>query len=225
MPVPGYLTFVDQSATLNGSTTGISVAGSLITADYSTTTAHCSRASPSCCGSAPSSMPICRSARGSRTPASSTWNNPPQTARASVSIDVGGIVGVGILNGTAWHDANFNGVIDVNERLLEGWTVELYRNDRLVHSAVTDVNGVYRISGVVPNYQTAYQYELRFVAPGAGPNTAKLGRAPRSSRTTCSASRISSYSREQPAESGSADRAERRGLQHDLAHAHSRAPL
>ncbi len=36
MPVPGYLTFVDQSATMNGSATGITVAGSLITADYST---------------------------------------------------------------------------------------------------------------------------------------------------------------------------------------------
>ncbi len=50
-----------------------------------------------------------------------------QTASASVSIDIGGMVGVGILNGTAWHDANFNNVLDAGERLLEGWAVELYR--------------------------------------------------------------------------------------------------
>jgi uncharacterized repeat protein (TIGR01451 family) len=106
-----------------------------------------------------------------------TWNNPLRTARASVSIDVGGIVGVGTLNGTAWHDANFSRTVDGTERLLADWSVDLYRNDRLVHSARTDANGVYRISGVAPNYMNADRYELRFVAPGAGPNTAKLGRA------------------------------------------------
>ena len=45
------------------------------------------------------------------------WSNPPQTARASVSIDVGGMVGVGILNGRVWHDANFNTAVEANERL------------------------------------------------------------------------------------------------------------
>ena len=50
------------------------------------------------------------------------WNNPPQTASASVSIDVGAIPGVGILNGKAWHDANFNRTLEANERVLEGWT-------------------------------------------------------------------------------------------------------
>jgi len=100
-----------------------------------------------------------------------------QTASASVSIDVGGIVGVGILNGTAWHDANFNKAVDLGERLLEAWAVELYRNDGIIQTALTDASGVYQISGVAPNYATADRYELRFVAPAAGPNTAKLGRA------------------------------------------------
>ena len=62
--------------------------------------------------------------------------------------------GVGILNGRAWHDANFNDVVDATERVLEGWTVELYRNDTLAYSATTDATGVYRISGVTANYQT-----------------------------------------------------------------------
>ena len=37
VPVPGYLTLVPDSATLNGQTTGITVANQLITADYFTT--------------------------------------------------------------------------------------------------------------------------------------------------------------------------------------------
>ena len=46
-----------------------------------------------------------------------------QTASASVSIDVGGTPGVGILNGRVWHDANFDTIADAAERKLEGWTV------------------------------------------------------------------------------------------------------
>jgi len=85
--------------------------------------------------------------------------------------------GVGVLSGTAWHDANFNKLTDPNERRLEGWTVELYLDNVLAQSVVTDATGAYQISGVTANYATSVKYELRFVAPGAGPNTAKLGRA------------------------------------------------
>ena len=38
---PGYLAYVDQSATLNGIATGVSVAGTMITANYSRCTARC----------------------------------------------------------------------------------------------------------------------------------------------------------------------------------------
>jgi hypothetical protein len=106
-----------------------------------------------------------------------TWNNPPQTASASVSIDIGGVPGSGSLNGTAWLDANFNKIADLGEPLLQGWTVGLYLNGVLVQSVLTDVNGVYRFSSVPPTDGTANRYELRFTAPGAGPNTAKLGKA------------------------------------------------
>lgn len=177
VPFPGYLSFVDQSWSLNGSTTGITVAGSLLTADYSTTY-----------GALQPGRSITLLFRavldptlaiGTRVTNTGTvyWNDPVQTASASVSIDIGGITGIGILNGTAWHDRNFNRVIDLSERLLEGWAVELYRNDQLIQTALTDAAGVYLISGVTPNYATTSRYELRFVAPGAGPNTAKLGRA------------------------------------------------
>src|SRR5258705_11057146 len=89
---------------------------------------------------------------------------------------MGGVPGPGSLNGTAWLDANFNKIADVGEPLLQGWAVGLYLNGALVQSVLTDVNGVYRFSSVPPTDGTANRYELRFTAPGAGPNTAKLGK-------------------------------------------------
>jgi len=55
--------------------------------------------------------------------------------------------------------------------------VELYRDNQLSQSVQTDTNGVYRIIGVDPNDTTGVRYELRLRAPGAGVNTAMLGRA------------------------------------------------
>jgi uncharacterized repeat protein (TIGR01451 family) len=81
------------------------------------------------------------------------------------------------LNGTAWHDANFNKLPDTDEPRLEGWTVGLYRNGVLVQSALTDASGIYRLTGVPPTDGTTEVYELQFTAPGTGPNTAKLGKA------------------------------------------------
>jgi uncharacterized repeat protein (TIGR01451 family) len=81
------------------------------------------------------------------------------------------------LNGTVWLDANFNKIADAGEPLLQGWTVGLYLNGAQVQAVLTDVNGVYRFSSVPPTDGTANLYELRFTAPGAGPNTAKLGKA------------------------------------------------
>src|SRR6185436_9374436 len=95
------------------------------------------------------------------------WNNPTQTASASVSIVVGGIPGVAILNGAAWHDADFDDAFDPGERQLGGWSVDLYRAASLLHTAVTDAAGSYRIIGVEPNDVTGGPYELRFRAPGA----------------------------------------------------------
>src|SRR5206468_3699208 len=82
-----------------------------------------------------------------------------------------------VLNGSVWHDANFDDVPDSGERPLAGWAVELYRDNQQLQSVVTDANGVYRIIGVEPNDGTGVRYELRFRGPGAGANTAMLGRA------------------------------------------------
>jgi uncharacterized repeat protein (TIGR01451 family)/fimbrial isopeptide formation D2 family protein len=173
----GYLTYVDQSATLNDATTGVSFAGTTLTADYATAYGNLE----------PGASAILRFratiaadlAMGTRITNTGvvTWSNPPQTASASVSIDIGGMAGVGILNGTVWHDTDFDDALDAGERVLEGWTVDLLRDGELVTSTVTDATGVYRISGLAPNYLTGQVYELRFLAPGAVATTAALGRA------------------------------------------------
>jgi uncharacterized repeat protein (TIGR01451 family)/fimbrial isopeptide formation D2 family protein len=176
-PVAGQLTYVDGSATMDGQTTGVTFNGSTLTADYGAAYGNLE----------PGGEILLRFqavldanlAMGTvvTNTADVQWNNPPQTASASVSISIGGTVGLGALAGTVWHDADFDDDMDSGERTLEGWTVELYRNGKLIHSRLTGSDGTYRIAGITPNYQTQDQYELRFVAPGAGPNTALLGLA------------------------------------------------
>ena len=64
-----------------------------------------------------------------------------------------------------------------SETLLLGWTFELYRNNGLLASTLTDVNGVFLFSGLIPNLPTGTAYELRYLAPGAAANSATLGNA------------------------------------------------
>src|SRR6267142_1364429 len=173
----GRLTFVNPPATMNGSTTGISIAGSVLTANYSSVYGPLQ---PGQSIDVRFRVQIASGLAAGTTLTNTavvTWNNPPQTASASVSIDIGGVPGSGSLNGTAWLDANFNKIADSGEPLLQGWTVGLYLNGVVVQAVLTDVNGVYRFSSVPPTDGTANRYELRFTAPGAGPNTAKLGKA------------------------------------------------
>jgi len=172
---PGQLAFVNGSATLNGSASGFSFAGSTITADYGAVSGTLN----------PGNVVLLRfrtilnSSLAPGTPVLNTgvvaWNNPTQTASASASISVGGIPGEAIINGIAWHDADFDNIQDPGEQPLAGWTVELYRDGQLVHSTLTDSNGAYHIIGLEPNDVNSIQYEVRFSAPGAGPNTATLG--------------------------------------------------
>src|SRR5262249_17800058 len=90
---------------------------------------------------------------------------------------VGGIPGVAVLNGSVWHDADFDDVQDTGERPMVGWSVDLYRDNVLLHTSLTDANGAYRIINVEPNDVTGSPYELRFRAPGPTATTAMLGRA------------------------------------------------
>jgi uncharacterized repeat protein (TIGR01451 family) len=183
---PGQLAYVNASATLSSSANGlasaVSFAGSTITADYGAVNGPL----------APGAVLVLKfratlnSSLAVGTVVTNTgvvaWNNPTQTASASVSITVGvpgnpRVPVSAVLNGSAWYDANLNTVQDSGERALSGWTVELYRDNQLSQSVQTDANGVYRIINVEPNDTTGVRYELRLRAPSAGPNTAMLGRA------------------------------------------------
>jgi uncharacterized repeat protein (TIGR01451 family)/fimbrial isopeptide formation D2 family protein len=173
----GRLTFVNPAATMNGSTNGVTIVGSLLTANYTAVNPPLQpgqsidvRFRAQIAAGLPAGTTLTNTAVV-------TWNTPPETASASVSVDIGGVPGVGTLNGTAWLDANFNKVADVNEPRLQGWTVALFLNGVQLQSVLTDVNGVYRFGGVPPTDGTPDRYEVRFTAPGAGPNTAKLGKA------------------------------------------------
>ncbi|HKV62840.1 MAG TPA: hypothetical protein VJO16_13050 [Candidatus Acidoferrum sp.] len=174
----GRLTFVNPPApTMNGSTTGVTVVGSVLTANYSSVNGPLQPGQSIDLRLRVQIAPGLPAGTRLTNTAVVTWNNPPQTASASVSIDIGGVPGAGSLNGTAWLDANFNKIADLGEPLLQSWTVGLYLNGVLVQSVLTDVNGVYRFSSVPPTDGTPNRYELRFTAPVAGPNTAKLGKA------------------------------------------------
>jgi uncharacterized repeat protein (TIGR01451 family) len=173
----GQLAYVGGSGTMNGSPAGVSVAGTLITADYAAVNGPLG----------PGEVVVLRfrAVLGAGLAIGTvvtntgvvTWNNPSQTASASVSIVVGGIPGASVLNGSAWHDADFDDARDSGERALAGWSVDLYRDNVLWNTVLTDANGDYRITGVEPNDLNGVAYELRFRAPGAGANTAMLGRA------------------------------------------------
>jgi uncharacterized repeat protein (TIGR01451 family) len=172
---PGALAFVAQSASLNGSTTGVSFTGSTLTADYSSVFGPL----------APGAQAVLRFRAvldpdlAAGTTVTNTgvvaWSDPSRTASASVSVDVGGVPGVGVLNGAVWHDADFDNIQGAAERSLEGWTVQLLRNDQAIVSVQTGTGGAWRISGLAPNAGGTDTYTLRFRAPGAGARTAMLG--------------------------------------------------
>ena len=104
---------------MNGSTAGVSFAGSTITANYGAVNGPL----------APGAVVVLRF-RATLNPSLAlgtvvtntgvvTWNNPTQTASASVSIIVGRRHPrrvFAVLNGSAWHDANFDNVQDSGER-------------------------------------------------------------------------------------------------------------
>ena len=177
-PLGNQVTYVTGSGTLNGATAGVSFAGLMLTADYA---AQYGDLQPGNSAVVRFRVQIDPSLAIGTTITNTgvvRWNDPAQTASASVSIDVGGTPGSGIFNGNVWHDANLDKICDATtETLLEGWSVALYRNGQLVTTVLTNASGAYRISGLVPNEGSTELYELRFLAAGAGPNTASLGMA------------------------------------------------
>lgn len=176
-PLASRVAYVPGSATLNGSTAGVSVSGRLLQADHAATYGNLApgasaqlRFRVQVASGLPEGLLITNTAQVA-------WNSPALTASASASIAVGGVAGTASLNGRVWHDANLNKLSESGEAPLQGWTVEVLRNNVLLGTVTTDANGQYAIDGLSPSATAADQFSLRFNAPGAGVRTAKLGRA------------------------------------------------
>jgi len=172
---PGYLSYVDQSATMNGLTDGVSFAGTLITADYFNEYGPLDPGEAVTLRFRAIINPNLLEGTTITNTAQVSWDDPLKWADASVSIDVGAMPDAGMLSGNVFHDADHDNTPDVAERPLEGWTVELLFEDQLVRSVLTDADGNYVFVGVVPNYASGETYSLRFSAPGAVATTALLG--------------------------------------------------
>ncbi len=175
VPNPGYLTYVDQSATMNGLADGVSFAGTLITADYFGENGPLNPGEVVVLRFQAIINPNLVDGTTVTNTARATWNDPLQWVEASVSIDVGAMPGLGMLSGNVWHDADHDNTPDGVERSLEAWTVELLLEDQPVRLMLTDADGNYLIAGVVPNYTAGETYSLRFSALGAGVRTALMG--------------------------------------------------
>src|SRR5205823_6452542 len=94
----GRLTFVNPAATMNGSTTGVTVVGSVLTADYSTSNGPLQ---PGQSIDVRFRTQIAAGLTAGTTLTNTgvvTWNSPPQRASASASIDIGGTPGSGMLH-------------------------------------------------------------------------------------------------------------------------------
>ncbi|WP_226663178.1 DUF11 domain-containing protein [Microbulbifer aggregans] len=175
----GVLTYVDDSARLNGQPTGIMVDGSVISADYST---NYGDLQPSETITLRFQAKLADNLAIGYTVVNTAevkWNDPPAYNEATVTIDIGGTPGIANVSGYLWHDVNFSETADSEERLLTNWTVELYFNNALLETGQSDENGYFQFAGLVPNMDGAgangASYELRYFAPDAVDSTASLG--------------------------------------------------
>ncbi len=176
VPNPGYLTYVDQSATMNGLADGITFAGSILEADYSSVNGALDPGETITLRFRAVINPNLDEGTTITNVAQVTWNDPKQWAEAMVSIDVGGVPDSGILSGTIWHDADHDDTPDGIERPLETWSVTLLRDGKPVRATQSDADGNFVLAGIQPNYLTDEEYSLVFAAPGATARTAMMGR-------------------------------------------------
>ena len=172
---PGYITYVDMTATLNGLVNGIAVAGSLITADYFNEYGALDPGEQAVLKFRAIIDPSLVTGTTITNLARVSWDDPLRFADASVSIDVGAMPNAAILNGYVFHDADHSDTFGAAESPLAGWTVELLRDDQPIRTMLTNADGFYSFANVMPNYATQVSYSLRFRAPGAGSRTALLG--------------------------------------------------
>ncbi|MDP6981018.1 MAG: OmpA family protein [Myxococcota bacterium] len=176
-PVAGQLSYVASSATLNGATAGVTVVGSLITADYSTTNGPLAVGGALVLRFRATLDAGLATGTNVRNTASVEWNAASQTESASVDIAVGGMPGVGTLNGALWHDVDFDETQGGGETTLAGWFIDLYRNSLLVQTVTADAAGAFTMAGLAPNDSNGDVYSLSFRAADATSNSASIGNA------------------------------------------------
>jgi uncharacterized repeat protein (TIGR01451 family) len=176
-PVPGQMTYVAGTATLNGLPNGIVYIAPTFTVDYANTYGQLQPGEVTEFRFRVLLDSVLTIGETVTNTAQVNWNAMTQSATASVSIDIGATPGVANLNGRVWHDTNFDDTYASGESVLENWNVEIYFKGKLLDTVTTDANGEYHINSLPANYYSSDRYELRFEAPGAGPNTAKLGEA------------------------------------------------
>ena len=172
---PGYITYVDQSATLNGLTNGVSVAGQVITADYFNEYGPLDPGEMVTLRFQAVIEPTLLEGTTIGNTARVYWDDPQQQAEATVYIDVGAMPNAGMVSGYVWHDADHDNTFDNTEYTLGDWTVDLILNGDVVRSLQTDIGGYYLFTNVPPNYNAGETYSIQFAAPGAVATTAMMG--------------------------------------------------
>jgi uncharacterized repeat protein (TIGR01451 family) len=172
---PGYINYVDMTATLNGLTNGVVVAGTLITADYFNEYGALEPGEQAVLKFRAVIDPNLLEGTTITNVGRVSWDDPLRFNDASVSIDVGAMPNAAIINGYVFHDADHTDSFGTAETPLAGWQVELLRDDQIVRLTLSGSDGFYAFTNVMPNYGSQVSYSIRFTAPGAGSRTALLG--------------------------------------------------
>ena len=102
------MSYVAGSGTLNGSPAGATYAGGILTADVDAQYGDLQPGSSAVVRFRVQINPTLAIGTTITNTGTVRWNDPAQTASASVSLDVGGTPGSGSLNGDVWHDANLD---------------------------------------------------------------------------------------------------------------------
>jgi len=177
LPAATQMTYVANSGLLNGLPTGVSFAGTTLTADYSANYGDLPAAGVAELRFRVLLANTLNIGETVTNIGDVSWNVPTTTASATVSIDIGGTPGTANLNGQVWHDNDFSNDVGVGETLLQGWRVDLYSNNVLLATALSGANGSFQFSGLAPNLPAGNPFELRYSAPGSVATTATLGNA------------------------------------------------